>query len=65
MTYSQAVTRLEEIMNAVQSGGLDVDELAAVLKEATGLVQFCREKLFKVDSEVKSMLDEMSAGDVC
>ena len=58
MNYTQAVTRLEEIMNVVQSGKLDVDELSGLLKEAAELVKFCRAKLYKVDEEVKQLLDE-------
>ena len=58
MNYTQAVTRLEEIMNVVQSGKLDVDELSGLLKEAAELVKFCRAKLYKVDEEVNKLLDE-------
>ena len=58
MSYSQAVTRLEEIMNVGQSGKLDVDELSGLLKEAAELVKFCRAKLYKVDEEVNKLLDE-------
>ena len=61
MTYSQAIARLEEIMAAIQSGGMDIDKLAVALKEASALVQFCRGKLYKVDEEVKAMLDEIAA----
>lgn len=61
MTYSQAIARLEEIMAAIQSGGMDIDKLAVALKEASALVQFCRGKLYKVDEEVKTMLDEIAA----
>lgn len=60
MTYTQAITRLEEIMGAVQNGKLDVDELSGLLKEASELVKYCRTKLYKVDEEVKSLLDEIS-----
>ena len=58
MNYTQAVTRLEEIMNVVQSGKLDVDELSGLLKESAELVKFCRAKLYKVDEEVNKLLDE-------
>lgn len=59
MTYAQAVERLEEIMNSIQGGGMDVDKLAVALKEASALVQFCRGKLFKVDEEVKQLLENI------
>lgn len=62
MRYSEAVARLEEIMAKVQSGRIDIDELAGLLKEAQELVKFCRNKLYKVDEEVKALLDESTAG---
>ena len=58
MTYTKAVARLEEIMENVQGGKLDVDELSGLLKEASELVNFCREKLYKVDEEVKALIDD-------
>ncbi|MBQ5888139.1 MAG: exodeoxyribonuclease VII small subunit [Bacteroidaceae bacterium] len=58
MTYSEAVCRLDEIMNRVQNGKLDVDELSGMLKEAQQLVLFCRNKLHLVDEEVKALLEE-------
>lgn len=58
MTYSEAVARLEEIMETVQGGKIDVDELAGLLKEASALVKFCRAKLYKVDEEVKTLLED-------
>lgn len=63
MTYTQAVERLEEIMNVIQGGGMDIDKLAVALKEASELVQFCRSKLYKVDEEVKQLLDGISGGE--
>lgn len=64
MKYSEAVARLEEIMAKVQSGRIDIDELAGLLKEAQELVKFCRNKLYKVDEEVKALLDESTGENV-
>lgn len=60
MSYTQAVARLEEIMGILQGGKIDVDELSGLLKEATELLRFCNAKLYKVDEEVKRLLDEMN-----
>ncbi len=60
--YQQAIERLEEIMNAIQNGGMDIDGLEAALKEAASLVQICRNKLFEVDEKVKSLLDDIGDG---
>ena len=65
MTYTQAVERLEEIMNSIQGGGMDVDKLAVALKEASSLVQFCRGKLYKVDEDVKQLLESMDEENIC
>ena len=58
MTYAEAMARLEEIMGKIQGGKIDIDELAGLLKEAQELVKFCREKLYKVDEEIKSLTEE-------
>lgn len=55
ITYAEAITRLEEITAKIQDGKIDIDELAGLLKEAQQLVQFCREKLYKVDEEIKAL----------
>ena len=57
MTYAEAMNRLEEIVGKVQDGRIDIDELAGLLKEAQELVNFCREKLYKVDKEIKALTE--------
>ncbi|MBQ2126857.1 MAG: exodeoxyribonuclease VII small subunit [Bacteroidaceae bacterium] len=56
-TYSDAMARLEEIMGKIQGGRVDIDQLAGLLKEAQELVKFCREKLYKVDEEIKALTE--------
>lgn len=63
MSYTEAVARLEEIMVIVQGGKIDVDELSGLLKEATELLCFCNAKLYKVDEEVKGLIEEMNGED--
>ena len=58
LTYAEAMNRLEEIVGKVQDGRIDIDELAGLLKEAQELVNFCREKLYKVDEEIKALTEE-------
>ena len=57
MTYEQAVKRLEEIVKRIEGGEMDIDSLTANLKEAKGLVDFCKEKLTNVEAEVNKCLD--------
>ena len=57
MTYGEAMMRLEEITAKIQGGKVDIDQLAGLLKEAQELVQFCRDKLYKVDEEIKALTE--------
>ena len=58
ITYSEAMARLEEIIGKIQGGRVDIDQLAGLLKEAQELVKFCRDKIYKVDEEIKSLTEE-------
>ncbi len=51
------MSRLEEIVKKIERGEMDIDSLAANLKEAKGLVEFCKAKLTTVEAEVKKCLD--------
>lgn len=57
MTYEQAMKRLEQIVAKTESGEMDIDSLAANLKEAKELVAYCKERLTNVETEVKKCLD--------
>lgn len=61
LTYTEAITRLETIVNKIDNGQMDVDSLAANLKDAKQLVAFCRQKLQQVDEEVKHILSDETA----
>ncbi|MBQ6966115.1 MAG: exodeoxyribonuclease VII small subunit [Bacteroidaceae bacterium] len=57
LTYEQAMKRLEEIVTKIESGEMDIDSLATHLNEAKKLVTFCKDKLTKVEAEVKKCLE--------
>lgn len=57
ITYEEAMSRLEKIVKKIERGEMDIDSLAANLKEAKGLVEFCKAKLTTVEAEVKKCLD--------
>ena len=46
-TYSQAISRLEQIVSQIDNNELDIDQLADKIKEANGLIAFCQSKLTK------------------
>lgn len=57
MTYEKAIERLQEITSKIERGEMDIDSLAANLKEAKELVAFCKDKLTKTEEEVKKILE--------
>ena len=57
MNYEKAMKRLEEIVKKIESGEMDIDSLATNLKEAKTLVEYCKDKLTKVEAEVNKCLD--------
>lgn len=50
--------RLEEIVSRIDSDEMDIDSLGENLKEAQELIRFCRDRLYKVDEDIKKMLGE-------
>jgi exodeoxyribonuclease VII small subunit len=61
MKYEEAIKRLNDIVQKLEAGGMDVDSLANNLKEAQELVAFCRDQLTRVEADVKKILDEPEA----
>ena len=57
MSYTEAIDRLNEIMQQLESGELDVDALTTTLKEARQLLAFCKEKLHTIDQDVQEIMD--------
>lgn len=58
LTYEQSMLRLQEIVAKMERGEMNIDSLADNLKEARELVEFCRNKLTKVEKEVKKILED-------
>ncbi|MBP5629791.1 MAG: exodeoxyribonuclease VII small subunit [Bacteroidaceae bacterium] len=56
-SYTKAIDRLNEIMQQLESGELDVDALTTTLKEARQLLTFCKEKLHTIDQDVQEIMD--------
>lgn len=58
-SYNEAVDKLRRIVADIEGGELDVDVLSEKVREATRLIKLCKEKLYKVDEEVKKVLEEL------
>lgn len=59
ITYNQAVKQIEEILNRIENEDLDVDELTNMVKTASGLIKFCKSKLFESEKEIEKILNDI------
>lgn len=57
--YSEAITQIESILQQVENGELDVDQLAEKVRQASELLKVCRKKLFDTEKEIENILKEM------
>lgn len=55
--YEEAVSQLEEIVQKMESGELDIDMMSTELKNAQQLIKLCKDKLTKTDEEIKKILE--------
>ena len=60
-SYKEAIEKLRRIVAEIDRDELDVDLLSEKVKEASRLIKLCKEKLYKVDEEVRNVLVELDA----
>ena len=60
-SYNEAIEKLRRIVAEIDKDELDVDLLSAKVKEASRLIKLCKEKLYKVDADVRNVLEELDA----
>ena len=59
MTYGEAATRLEEILQKIEEGQVDIDELSGLVQEAATLVALCRSKIHAAEVQVKMITEQL------
>ena len=59
-SYSEAYSKLQEILSQIENNQLDVDELSSKIKEASSLLKICKDKLFVANEETKKIIDNIA-----
>ncbi|MCK5729739.1 MAG: exodeoxyribonuclease VII small subunit [Draconibacterium sp.] len=59
ISYNEAMTEIEEILEKIENEELDVDELAEKVKRVSVLLKICKDKLHKTNKQVEQVLKEM------
>ena len=58
ITYKKAVQQLEQIVDKLENGELDIGTMTEQLKEAQHLIKFCKDKLTKADEDINKILEK-------
>ena len=58
ISYNEAVTEIEAILQKIEEDKLDVDELAEKVSRVTDLLKICRDKLHLTEKQIGKILDE-------
>lgn len=57
--YAQAYAELQKILEALDQGEIDVDELSEKVKRAAELIDFCQKRLRDTELQVKRVMEKL------
>lgn len=60
-TYAQASAELEQILQDIESGEIDLDVLTEKVERAAALLAVCRQKLAATETKVTKVTAELAA----
>ncbi len=61
MSYSEAISKLEEIVGKMRSPECDIDKLAGYTETAIALLKLCRTKLTQTNDKLRRSLEQLDA----
>jgi exodeoxyribonuclease VII small subunit len=56
LSFGEAVSEVEQILAGLEQDEIDIDRLSEEVRRAVELIQVCREKLEKTDTEVRDLV---------
>lgn len=62
ISYTDAFEELEQIVNEIEQGDINIDELSEKVKRASELIKMCKKKLTTTEEDVQTILKELDAG---
>jgi exodeoxyribonuclease VII small subunit len=58
ISYSEAIEEIESILQKIEEGSLDVDDLDKKVRRVTDLLKLCHDRLHKTETQINKILDE-------
>ncbi len=62
ISFEEALKRLEEIVETMEAGEVDLDRMVASFEEGQKLVQLCTDKLNEVEAKIEKIVKGGSEG---
>jgi len=62
-SYGEAITEIEEILEKIEAGELDVDELTAKVNRVASLLDICKKKLKTTETEIQKVIEGLEDND--
>lgn len=59
LSYKDALSELKEIIETIEAAEPDVDDMSRMVKRATELILFCKEKLTKTEAELSEAMKKL------
>ncbi|MBK7628453.1 MAG: exodeoxyribonuclease VII small subunit [Bacteroidales bacterium] len=59
-SFNDAVSEIEEILQNIEGGELDVDKLSVEVKRASELIKQCQKKLKSTEDEINSIFRDLA-----
>ena len=63
LTYGEAMTQIEDILEKIEAGELDVDELTDKVKRVANLLDICKKKLKTTETEIQKVIEGLEKSD--
>lgn len=63
LSYQEAMDRITEIVDTIEQEDIGIDELSALVKEATALINSCQQKLQQTEAEIQVSMDSLYQND--
>lgn len=58
--YNEAITRLNEIVEEMESNELDIDKINKLVKESSTLLKACKKALSSTEEEINDVITKMN-----
>ena len=59
LTYQKALKEIESIVDEIENGDPDVDQIGVKIERAVELVKFCKESIRNTDEQISKAMKEL------